>query len=107
MYIRIYECRDIHNLADWTVEEVDSSMLPSPTSTALGTPTSTAVSLEGGTSLSAINAHTLPSRPGVGNREADGGWCLSWCKEKWWGEVLAAGGGQTGGVKVCSARARD
>ena len=23
------------------------------------------------------------SRSGLGNREADGGWCISWCKERY------------------------
>lgn len=39
-------------------------------------------------------------RPGLANREADGGWCLSWCKDRYWGEVLAVGCGTGGWVKV-------
>jgi nucleoporin SEH1 len=101
MHIRVYECLEVHNLVSWdVVAEIDLTLLPSPLNTAVGTPTSTATTLEGSSSLAAISPHLLPSRPGVGNREADGGWCISWCKDKWWGEVLAAGGGQTGGVKV-------
>ena len=37
-----------------------------------------------------------------GNREADGGWCISWCKERYWGELIAAGCGTNGLVKVFS-----
>lgn len=37
--------------------------------------------------------------PGKGN-EAMGGWSLSWCKEKWWGQVLAVTSGHSGIVKV-------
>ena len=41
------------------------------------------------------------TRPGSGNREADGGWDLSWCKEGYWGEVCAVTSGTNGIVKVC------
>lgn len=40
------------------------------------------------------------ARPGVGIREADGGWCVSWCKEHYWGEMVAVGWGVGGVVKV-------
>ena len=40
------------------------------------------------------------SRSGLGNREADGGWCISWCKERYWGEIIAAGCGTNGLIKV-------
>ena len=39
-------------------------------------------------------------RPGLGNREADGGWCISWCKDRYWGEIIAAGCGTNGIIKV-------
>ena len=39
-------------------------------------------------------------RPGIGMREADGGWCVSWCKDRYWGEVVAVGAGVNGTVKV-------
>ena len=39
-------------------------------------------------------------RPGTGNKEADGGWCISWCKDRFWGEVLAVGCGTSGIIKV-------
>lgn len=41
-----------------------------------------------------------PSRPGMGSREADGGWCVSWCKDRYWGEVIAVGCGVGGTIKV-------
>lgn len=53
-----------------------------------------------------IPGHSLQSqqslaRIGPGqHREADGGWCLSWCKERYWGEILAASAGTTGAVHV-------
>jgi nucleoporin SEH1 len=40
------------------------------------------------------------SRSGLGNREADGGWCISWCKDRYWGEIIAAGCGINGLIKV-------
>lgn len=39
-------------------------------------------------------------RSGLGNREADGGWCISWCKDRYWGEVIAVGCGTNGLIKV-------
>jgi len=53
-----------------------------------------------------IPGHSLQSqqsltRIGPGpHREADGGWCLSWCKERYWGEILAASVSITGIVHV-------
>jgi hypothetical protein len=40
------------------------------------------------------------TRSGLGNREADGGWCISWCKDRYWGEIIAAGCGTNGLIKV-------
>ncbi|EDR03350.1 uncharacterized protein LACBIDRAFT_238721 [Laccaria bicolor S238N-H82] len=34
---------------------------------------------------------------------ADGGWCLSWCKDRYWGEVIAAGCGTSGTIKTSTA----
>ena len=39
------------------------------------------------------------ANPGKGN-EALGGWTVSWCKEKWWGSVLAVSSGHSGIIKV-------
>ncbi|KAG7544247.1 hypothetical protein FFLO_03360 [Filobasidium floriforme] len=39
--------------------------------------------------------------PGKGN-EALGGWTVSWCKEKWWGSVLAVSSGHSGIIKIVS-----
>ena len=43
---------------------------------------------------------TSGTRPGTGNREADGGWSLSWCKDRFWGEVIAVACGVSSMVKV-------
>jgi hypothetical protein len=34
-------------------------------------------------------------------KEADGGWTLSWCKDAYWGQILAVGCGIDGVIKVC------
>ena len=39
---------------------------------------------------------------GTGSEIASGGRCLSWCKEKWWGMVVAVGEGSEGDVQVSS-----
>lgn len=73
---------------------------------AMATPTQTNTSLDGPSAslvATALQQHQNQpaNRPGLGNREADGGWCLAWCKERYWGEVIAAGCGVNGLVKVC------
>ncbi|KAG8905412.1 hypothetical protein FRC01_008359 [Tulasnella sp. 417] len=125
MYLRTYECLEVHNLSSFTVlEELDMSTVSSPLLTGQGTPTLTAASLEpaspslgpqmhpsssvtgivlpapGGPSPAANPSNVQMTRPGIGAREADGGWCLSWCKEKWWGELIAVGSGTTGVLKI-------
>ncbi|RPD56747.1 WD40 repeat-like protein [Lentinus tigrinus ALCF2SS1-7] len=114
--LRIYECLEQPSLASWELlQEVDVLALPATTpssrSTAhtviSATPTQTSAGLDGN-SVSAV-AHALQQqasqsqvsgRPGLGTREADGGWCISWCKDKYWGEVIAAGCGIDGVVKI-------
>lgn len=118
MHLRLYECLEVHNLSTWTmIEDMDMSSVPSPVLASQGTPTLTAASLEPGSSPShtaqlavpgtaggsqgaGVGQNAVPTRPGIGAREADGGWCLSWCKEKWWGEIMAVGCGTTGILKV-------
>lgn len=110
-HLRIYECLEQSSLATWQLcEEVDVTTLPSMSSpsslsVAFATPTQTNATLEGASASLVAQAlqqsqTPLQQRPGSGNREADGGWCVSWCKEKYWGEALAAGCGVTGTVKV-------
>jgi hypothetical protein len=57
-----------------------------------------------GTSLGSSNGQSYGSSVGAarpGKREADGGWAVSWCKDKIWGQLLAVASGTTGIVKVC------
>jgi len=76
---------------------------------ALATPTQTHATLDGASASLVAQAlqqglqqstNAATQRAGTGNREADGGWCISWCKDKYWGEVIAAGCGTTGVIKV-------
>jgi hypothetical protein len=48
----------------------------------------------------ALNNQAAASRHTIANREADGGWCLSWCKDRYWGEILAVGAATSGVIKV-------
>ncbi|KIP09749.1 hypothetical protein PHLGIDRAFT_102282, partial [Phlebiopsis gigantea 11061_1 CR5-6] len=115
-HLRVYECFELPSVTTWQLsEETDIQSLPSknpaggsiPQTVTLATPTQTSSTLDGA-SVS-LAAHALAqqqqqsqstSRPGLGNREADGGWCLSWCKDRYWGEILAVGCGVNGVVKV-------
>ncbi|KAM5541286.1 hypothetical protein V8D89_005215 [Ganoderma adspersum] len=114
-YLRIYECLEQPSLSTWQLlDEVDVLSLPIATpssrSTAhtvtVATPTQTSATLDGNSVSLVSNAlqqaqqGQVPGRPGLGTREADGGWSLSWCKDRYWGEILAAGCGIDGIVKI-------
>ncbi|TFK64199.1 WD40 repeat-like protein [Pluteus cervinus] len=124
--LRIYECLEQPSLSTWQItEEVDVSALPSSVSPsihsrvhtmALATPTQTHATLDAasaslvaqalqqglqqGNLQNRLGGPALGAGAGTGNREADGGWCISWCKEHYWGEVVAAGCGTNGIVKI-------
>ncbi|KAI6115132.1 WD40-repeat-containing domain protein [Pisolithus croceorrhizus] len=110
-HLRIYECLEQSSLTTWQLsEEVDVTSLPvasrpSSHSVAFGTPTHTNATLDGASASLVAQAlqqsqGSLQGRGGLGNREADGGWCISWCKERYWGEVIAAGSGTSGTIKI-------
>ncbi|KAK7059748.1 purine-cytosine permease fcyB [Favolaschia claudopus] len=119
-HLRIYECLEQPSLTTWQLsEETDIQALPlSPSASpftraqqtnALATPTQTSSSLDGASAPLIAQAlqqglqqssSTSQQRPGLGNREADGGWCISWCKDRYWGELIAAGAGTSGVVKI-------
>ncbi|KAK7439780.1 epoxide hydrolase, soluble (sEH) [Stygiomarasmius scandens] len=113
-FLRVYECLEQPSLATWQLsEEIDVHTLPSTSSTsvhsrahtvALATPTQT-IAPEGASPSLVAQAllqqqGSAASRPGFGNREADGGWCISWCRDRYWGEILAAGCGISGIIKI-------
>jgi len=87
-----------------------SSFLSRPHTLAAATPTQTSAALDGAVANQVTQAlqqnlqqgtsQTRAGTTGTGNREADGGWCISWCKERHWGEVIAVGCGTSGIVKI-------
>ncbi|KAJ7249428.1 WD40-repeat-containing domain protein [Mycena rebaudengoi] len=119
-HLRIYECLEQPSLTTWQLsEEADVQALPtSPSASsysrsqqthALATPTQTSSSTDPASAPLIAQAlqqnlqqgySSTPSRPGLGNREADGGWCISWCKDRYWGEIIAAGSGTSGAIKI-------
>ncbi|KAG5640579.1 hypothetical protein DXG03_008014, partial [Asterophora parasitica] len=120
--LRIYECLEQPSLAAWQLsEELDVQTLPSSSlpsihsrshTVALATPTQTNSTADGpsaslvtqalqqGIQQGAPGASLPPARAGNGNREADGGWCISWCKDRYWGELIAVGCGTNGIIKI-------
>ncbi|OSC98162.1 WD40 repeat-like protein [Trametes coccinea BRFM310] len=114
--LRIYECLEQPSLATWQLlEEVDVLTLPATSpagrsvsqTLTMATPTQPSAPLDGNSVSLVAHAlqqqatqNQLPGRPGLGTREADGGWCISWCKDRYWGEIIAAGCGIDGIVKI-------
>jgi nucleoporin SEH1 len=110
--LRVYECLEAPALTNWTLaEEADLPALPSTSASAshphtFAAPTPTQISgppaadaLLVANALQQQQQQPLMQR-GAGGREADGGWSVSWCKERYWGEVLATCSGISGVVKV-------
>jgi len=132
--LRIYDCVEQPSLTSWQLTEEFDVQSTTPyqqqgylhsQTLGLATPTQTytaaATGVEGGASASLVTqalqqqqqqqqqqqgtvSTTAAQRQQLGNKEADGGWCLSWCKDKYWGEVVAVGCGTTGVIKVNETR---
>jgi nucleoporin SEH1 len=114
-YLRVYECLEQPSLKTWHLsEDIDlealasSSFVTHGNTVALATPTQTS-GLTGGAPAPLVAQALQQSqnsiqnsqlRPAVDHREADGGWCLSWCKDRYWGEIIAAGCGISGVIKA-------
>ena len=109
-HLRVYECLEAPALTNWMMlEETDIPALPStltsrPHTYAAPTPTQISGTPAADASLVATALQQQQQQPpvqrGAGSREADGGWSVSWCKEGYWGEVLATCSGVSGVVKV-------
>lgn len=94
------------------LSRVPSAVLAAPTlpgDGAVAVPSSVSAGAGAGAgALPTSSASPAPQQPSArnqavtttGNREADGGWCLSWCKERHWGETIAVGAGTSGIIKV-------
>ncbi|KIL60918.1 hypothetical protein M378DRAFT_193550 [Amanita muscaria Koide BX008] len=116
-HLRFYECLEPSTLTSWQLtEEVDISNIPAtpphsslsrPHTVAPATPTQTSTVLDGAATTQVaqvlqqnLQQSSSQTRSGTGNREADGGWCISWCKERYWGEVIAVASGTSGVVRI-------
>ncbi|KZS97211.1 WD40 repeat-like protein [Sistotremastrum niveocremeum HHB9708] len=103
--LRIYESLDQQH---WNLSDsLDVAALPSSTpgtphasNTVVATPTQTHANLDGGATTPTPQAGATPGHPGAGIKEADGGWSLSWCKDHYWGQILAVSWGTRGQVKI-------
>lgn len=84
-HLRLYTSLD-PSLSDWSTQSV--THIPSLACQVSTTPASETEDAAGGSA--------------VGGNEAIGGWALSFCKERWWGAVVAVCTGQSAGVKVSS-----
>jgi nucleoporin SEH1 len=84
-HLRIHSSLD-PNLNDWSLS--NSVYIPS-------------LVLAG--SSDAANAEAVTISPTTTDELATGGWGLSWCKERWWGSVLAVFAGTSPVVKVSFA----
>ncbi|TFK20373.1 nuclear pore protein seh1 [Coprinopsis marcescibilis] len=117
--LRIYECLEQPTLSSWQLlEEIDvANVAPGPSpahvsrvqTLALATPTQTNVALDAPHAslvAQALQQSLPPSRHALANREADGGWTLSWCKDRYWGEIIAVGAGTSGVVKIIQLNSR-
>ncbi|TEB29919.1 WD40 repeat-like protein [Coprinellus micaceus] len=114
--LRIYECLEQPTLSSWQlIDEIDIANIapgPSPThvtraqTAALATPTQTHATLDGASATLVAQAlretqqasSVPPSRAGLGNREADGGWDTF--------VIIAAGAGNNGVVKIIQLNSR-
>lgn len=103
-HLRVYECLEP---TTWQLsEEIDVQTIHSPTqlsrayTAAVATPTQTTASTEGAPATLVTQALLQQMPRPVGNREADGGWALSWCKDRYWGELIACSSGTNSIVKI-------
>ncbi|WWC69711.1 uncharacterized protein I206_103654 [Kwoniella pini CBS 10737] len=79
-YLRIYTSAD-PSLSDWTLlQPIYIPSLPQPGST----------------------DETPVENSSSSNELANGGWGLSWCKERWWGSIIAAFSGISPIIKILS-----
>lgn len=85
----MYDCLELPSLGAWLIsEELDlPNFLSSPPSTIVNASISGAAS----TAQSSSDKDELPNAKSVNgaNKEADGGWALSWCHDRQWGPLLA------------------
>ncbi|KIY70966.1 WD40 repeat-like protein [Cylindrobasidium torrendii FP15055 ss-10] len=103
-HLRVYECLEP---TTWQLaEEIDVQGMHSTQqqsrayTQAVATPTQTGSSSEGPSAPLVTQALLQQLPRTTGNREADGGWALSWCKDHFWGELIACSTGVTPEVRI-------
>jgi len=100
---------EIYNASSWQLtEELDVMSFGGITPSL--TPDVPTPGIENNSPTSSEGLTRRPSTPSItqasklaasaSTREAESGWCLSWCKEKWWGEIVAVSAGTSACVKV-------
>ncbi|OCF35347.1 hypothetical protein I316_02895 [Kwoniella heveanensis BCC8398] len=83
-YLRVYSSAD-PSLSDWSLlQPIHIPSIPAP-----------------GSSVDDASSAEIPI-PTSSTELATGGWGLSWCKERWWGSVIAAFAGTSPIVKIIS-----
>ena len=102
--MRVYDCPEVPVFTNWTLtQEADVPALSSTSTSHPHTYAATTPTQISGTPApdASLVANVLqqqqqpPLQQGAGGREADGGWSVSWCKEQYWGEMLATCSGLT------------
>jgi hypothetical protein len=97
-YLRIYECIELHNLANWHLAFDIDINLSHPSASP---PVSSSEVQVFGASNGKGHGSGGAAAGKPGRREADGGWGISWCKDTTWGQLIAIAAGTTGVIKVC------
>jgi len=120
--LRLYTCLDPSSLLDWsltTVIQTSSSLTtvplpfpllhpdtPAPPKFSTANPNLTSEAAlgttppDGGSSFGTEGSVSSAARMERGVIESDGGWALTWCREGWWGDVVATTEGMGGIVKI-------
>lgn len=112
--LRVYECLEQPALTTWQIcDDIDASSLPPSSShtrgantRAIATPTQMHAAHDSAPAplvTQALNTASMQQSqkaPGLSNTEADGGWSISWCKDRYWGEVLAVAAGTSSVVRI-------
>ncbi|KAJ3780857.1 WD40 repeat-like protein [Lentinula aff. detonsa] len=97
-WLRVYDCLDQTRLDAWALaDQVEFGMVKNPGLDELQQ------LQQVGTTSSASTSSTAGAAVQVqagGSREADGGWSLSWCKDRYWGQLVACVLGSTGVVNI-------
>lgn len=88
-------------MATWTLAfDIDLSLAHPPVSPPMGSVDFTAPGTSIGASSNGKSHGSSTGNGRPGRREADGGWSVSWCKDKQWGQLISVTAGTTGAIRV-------